>query len=232
MIYRPNKHKDLNNWKEKGYVEKPLGVYPFERFFGIDNFSIIDSNVKEYEILDTCIALTLFRSVDVLGRDNLTTRPNRASGINNVIVKTPDAQLIGQHFEIKYFVSLSNSSDGKEKIVPYNTYYKNNKNYEYYQNQTLNSFFNRLDRFEMPISNIKLEETFKMFEYNMTGSNSYISSFRLNFNKDVEIRFFNPDKKTCTIEFNKKYDIVNLISSKEDVGNKIKINFDYKTIKL
>jgi len=40
------------------------------------------------------LALTLFRSVGLLGRDDLLWRPGRASGINNKVVETPDAQLL------------------------------------------------------------------------------------------------------------------------------------------
>jgi alpha-mannosidase len=42
----------------------------------------------------TYIYLTLFRSVGDLGKRDLVYRPGRASGIDEYVVKTPDAQLL------------------------------------------------------------------------------------------------------------------------------------------
>jgi alpha-mannosidase len=39
------------------------------------------------------IYLTLFRSVEFLGRRDLVFRPGRASGIDEYLLRTPDAQL-------------------------------------------------------------------------------------------------------------------------------------------
>jgi VanZ family protein len=40
------------------------------------------------------IILVLFRSVSYLGQRDLKYRPGRASGIDDVLVKTPDAQML------------------------------------------------------------------------------------------------------------------------------------------
>ena len=100
---------------KRAFVHYPAGTYPgqdkaladntvdIETSEGIiaiaenDNALVINSlGMKEYQILQNTtsqVALTLFKSTGVLGRDDLAWRPGRASGINNTVVYTPEAQL-------------------------------------------------------------------------------------------------------------------------------------------
>ena len=228
VVFRENISSNIKSWKEKSFVEKPLAIYPFERFFGVDNFSLINSSVKEYEILDDAVALTLYRSVGVLGKDNLQTRPGRASGINNVVVKTTDANLIGTHLNIHYNVCLGKLFEEDGEILPYHIDKMIAHNYEYYQTQTLNLFHNRMDRFELPYVSTKLEETYNMFNVNTKGI--YISSIRLNSKNEVEYRIYNPAKRNIEILLPSRFDRVNLLGQAKETIEHYQLEFDYITI--
>lgn len=179
VIIRDNVHPDVNDWQELKYAEKPQAIYPFERFFKVDDLSIYGANVKEYEVLEDYIALTLLRSVSYLGQDDLTTRPGRASGINNVVVKTPDAKLLNKEIEVSYWLNLYPEDN-------YSLYSSVANNYVCYQNQDLNLFDNRLDRFELPIPKIKIPKYI-----NINLPKLHLSSAYCNKNGDLVYRLFN-----------------------------------------
>lgn len=223
-IKRLNEETDrLEKWKEEGYVEMPQAIYPFERFFSVEcleeKLSFINSNIKEYQVEKDKICLTFFRSVDVLGRDNLITRPNRASGINNKIVYTPDAQLIG--VELKFSFSLEFDS-----FDEYATYGKiSSYNKLFYQNQKMNSFENRLDRFELPQKKYELnfEPIIKM------NKQIYVSCLRLS-DEAVELRVFNPKNKEITIDLDSKFFAFKHVDLLGNEQNKIdRLSNDYAT---
>ena len=98
IIHRPIADAPAN-WQQN-YREKPVDIETSEGIIAIaenDNALVIHSpGMKEYQILQNTtsqVALTLFKSTGVLGRDDLARRPGRASGINNTVVYTPEAQL-------------------------------------------------------------------------------------------------------------------------------------------
>ncbi len=212
IIKRVNEEKYLKNWKELKYAEKPQAIYPFERFFKVDDLAIYNSNVKEYEVLNNYVALTLIRTVSHLGQDDLSTRPGRASGINNVVVMTPDAEMLNQEFTFSYSLNL-----GNEDI--YELYALDTNNYVCYQNQSLNFFENRLERFELPVKDKDINSSL-----NINLPNLNISSARVSLNNEIEYRLFN-SKEDINVDIN----TYNLIGNKKDM-NIIKTN-DYITIK-
>ncbi len=144
VVTRENHSEYIENWKELKFAEKPQCIYPFERFFKVDDLAIYNANVKEYEVIEDAVSLTLLRSVSHLGQDDLSTRPGRASGINNVVVMTPDAKMMGTQLSLSYHLTLINNDT-------YELYFKSSDNAICYQNQSLNLFENRLERFELPV---------------------------------------------------------------------------------
>ncbi len=99
IIRRDNYRIENENWNDLGYVEKPLSIYPMQRFVYLkdnnDTFSVLNKDLTEYEILDNhTIALTLLRSVGYMGKGNLSVRPGRPSGVP---IETPDAEELGVH---------------------------------------------------------------------------------------------------------------------------------------
>ncbi|MBM7692767.1 mannosylglycerate hydrolase [Peribacillus deserti] len=87
-------------WESEGWDERPDSIYPFLSYAGLENEEksvlVMTNSVREYEIIgqnfDT-IAVTLFRSIGVLGKEELVRRPGRPSGIK---LPTPDSQMLGE----------------------------------------------------------------------------------------------------------------------------------------
>ncbi|WP_059103702.1 mannosylglycerate hydrolase [Shouchella shacheensis] len=90
----------MDIWEEEGWSERPDSIYPMMSFVGLSNnehgVAVLSNSTREYEIVgdeyDT-IAVTLFRSVGVLGKEEMLRRPGRPSGIK---LPTPDSQLLGE----------------------------------------------------------------------------------------------------------------------------------------
>jgi mannosylglycerate hydrolase len=96
-IQRDNRRDDAH-WKRKGWKEKPLPIYPQQRFVDLNDgqwgMAVLNRGLPEYEIYDdTTIAVTLVRSVGAMGKKDLLIRPGRYSGIS---LPTPDAQCPGR----------------------------------------------------------------------------------------------------------------------------------------
>ncbi|MEG1481267.1 glycoside hydrolase family 38 C-terminal domain-containing protein [Clostridium sp.] len=192
IIKRENENKYLNNWKENGFAEAPVSIFALENFVAIKEenevFSAITKGIKEFEIInDKSIALTLFRSVGLLGKDDLLWRPGRASGINNKVVYTEDANMICK-MDFEYAIVSKEDNDSNMLFDLTNKYI--NK-YGVYQNQTLNLFEERLERFEVPN---KLEVTEEEFSLIAIDNNKlHLSVLKESYERDgLIIRIFNP----------------------------------------
>jgi alpha-mannosidase len=193
-ISHPIIEKRMTNWKKNGYVEAPVPIYNMENTaFLIDDskiFGVITKGLKEYEILkNNTFALTLYRGIGLLGRDNLIWRPNRASGINNTVVKTPNGQLLG-NLEFNYAIYFENTAN-------INNIYKNierfiSKTYSY-QKQDLNSFEERLERFSISHIDKILPKTYSLFE--IDNQEIYMSICKKShIGNKIIIRVFNPSE--------------------------------------
>ena len=102
--------------------------------------------------------LTLFRSVGVLGKDDLVWRPGRASGINNKVIYTPDAQM---QQKMTFTYSINYQTNDSVQVTDYE---KRLASITSYQLQKLNTFEMRLDRFELPLSKIDQKEHSRLLE--------------------------------------------------------------------
>ncbi|MFI8685833.1 mannosylglycerate hydrolase [Rossellomorea sp. NPDC077527] len=122
-------------WEKEDWDERPDSIYPMLSFVGLTDgdrgVSVLTNSTREYEIIggsfDT-MAVTLFRSVGVLGKEELVRRPGRPSGIK---LPTPDSQMIGK-LQLDFALvmhkgSLSQAKVGrmaKEYTTPIQTYNK------------------------------------------------------------------------------------------------------------
>lgn len=86
-------------WKKENWDERPDSIYPMLSYVGLSNenygLAVLTNNIREYEIVGEdyeIIAITLFRSVGFLGKEEMLRRPGRPSGIK---LETPDSQMIG-----------------------------------------------------------------------------------------------------------------------------------------
>ncbi len=179
------------NWKDK-YVEKPVNYYPIiNTFYKNSNeysMTFTTKGMKEIEIFNNSrVGITMYKSDEYLGKDDLAFRPNRASGINNTVVKTPDAQLFDKElkFEFKVDITESNINDEEAFDNKYNYITK----FDYYQSQLLNTTQNRLERFQLPINEYPLEREVSLM--NEVNDAQLISSYISHKTNSYIFRFVN-----------------------------------------
>lgn len=134
-IVRDVRDSAMDVWESEGWDERPDSIYPMMSFVALRDenkgAAVLTNSTREFEIIgkayDT-IAITLFRSVGVLGKEELYRRPGRPSGIK---LETPDSQMIGDiNLELAlYFFKNDNSMNNltkvaKEYVTPIVTYNK------------------------------------------------------------------------------------------------------------
>ncbi|WP_059018362.1 mannosylglycerate hydrolase [Vibrio coralliirubri] len=103
-ITRPTNDPAMAVWEEEKWKEAPVPVYQLMNFAALENgnagIAIMSNGLREFEVIasqgdenrDT-FALTLFRGIGVLGKEELLLRPGRPSGIK---IPTPDSQVRGK----------------------------------------------------------------------------------------------------------------------------------------
>ncbi|WP_028866021.1 glycoside hydrolase family 38 C-terminal domain-containing protein [Psychromonas aquimarina] len=155
--------------------------------------------LKEFQVLKGAdadqIAFTLFKSTGVLGKDDLLWRPGRASGINNTVVHTPDAQL-QQTMQFSFALALTEEAS-HQTIRELEIEYLNQP--FCYQKQSLNSFENRLERFQVSFEKRQMAKSFSLFSVQQALQLSSIShSF---YHKDVLLlRLYNPGNEAVLLD--------------------------------
>ncbi|MCM3620149.1 alpha-mannosidase [Sutcliffiella horikoshii] len=240
IIERPVVNPYLANWRENKFAEAPVPMYPLENFAAVTDgnqtFATITKGIKEYEVLADSneLALTLFRSVGLLGKDNLAWRPGRASGINNKVIYTPDAQL-KKNMTFEYAISFADGSIQADKLFSLTDHYIGH--YATYQKQSLNTFEERLERFELPQPLATIPATASLFS--ITNEEVFVSTCKLAYEGDgVVVRLFNPtgniqNVALRTVQF-KKQELVNLYEEvQQELDGEIVIpSKGYITIKL
>ncbi len=129
QMKRPVYDSAMDVWEKEKWNERPDSIYPMLSYVAMDNkdgLGVLSNSVREFEIIgeayDT-IAVTLFRCVGVLGKEELLRRPGRPSGIK---MPTPDSQLLGvQTYEIALTSDIANIGKvAKEYTTPVVTYNK------------------------------------------------------------------------------------------------------------
>ncbi len=201
LVERSVHNPYLVNWREDGFVEAPMPIYPLEQIVTVQEqdyrYTVVANSLKEYQVLPETgeIALTLFRSNGLLGRDNLAWRPGRASGINNKVVYTPDGQMLTK-MTFDYAISLGTQDDSQ--LFRLAQQFEGHQ--EAYQLQKLNTFNERLDRFEIPLGNVELARQSSLFHNDNPAI--LMSTCKQSWDgKGVIIRFFNPTNQQQAFTF-------------------------------
>ncbi|QVJ96187.1 glycosyl hydrolase [Mycoplasma mycoides subsp. capri] len=215
--------KDLLVWKKENWVEKPVGIETNESYVYLKSnrskTGFVTLGTNEYEIINKKeIHLTLFRSIDVLGRNNLLWRPNRASGTSEFSIKTDDARLLYKNLEFNlYWFDINNSTNiaqlANNLITPTC----------YYQNQKFNNLKKRFDRFlfindKIDINKIPIYSLIKNLNKNII-----IKTIKLSENDDfVIIRCFNNSKtnQQFSLLINNQLVSFNKLNMLEEIKNK------------
>lgn len=129
VIRRPVADPAMEVWEAENWDERPDSIYPMLSYAGLDGecgLAVLTNSVREFEVIgetfDT-IAVTLFRSVGYLGKEEMLRRPGRPSGIK---LETPDSQMIGtQTYEFAIISKCDNlAKAAKEFTTPLLTYHK------------------------------------------------------------------------------------------------------------
>ncbi|MGG5372139.1 mannosylglycerate hydrolase [Enterococcus sp. AZ196] len=120
-------------WEKEDWDERPDMIFPFLTNVSLSNkqrtAAILTNSSREYEIIgekNDCIAITLFRSIGVLGKENLVRRPGRPSGIK---LPTPDSQML-REIQLEFGLVISNgpiaqanpAKHAKEYLTPFVAY--------------------------------------------------------------------------------------------------------------
>ncbi|HED6263279.1 alpha-mannosidase [Enterobacter bugandensis] len=155
---------ESENWQER-YREMPVDIETTEGIIAVAEAGkalVVNSRgMKEFQIIGSepaTIALSLFKATGVLGRNDLDWRPGRASGINNTVVETPDAQLL-KPLRFTFTVALADSADhltlrqleNQAAGQPFT-----------YQRQTLHTLDHRLERFALRLPEHQLPAEFSL----------------------------------------------------------------------
>ncbi|QOT00782.1 mannosylglycerate hydrolase [Brevibacterium sp. JNUCC-42] len=206
----------IHVWEEEGWDERPDSIYPMLSFVGLSNdnhgVSILTNSTREYEIIgeefDT-IAITLFRSIGFLGKEEMLRRPGRPSGIK---LPTPDSQMIGKltlDFAITTHTQQSNVARiAKEYLTPVETY-------------------NKIPHDAMKLNRTDVKTPLEFSFFKEVQPNIVLSTLKKaeKENKFV-LRFYNPTdvEETVAFEFNREIDHANTANLNEKALENLSVN--------
>ena len=210
---------DLAQWREK-YRECPVDIETTDGSVAIAESEraliITGRGLKEFQVLKGSesdkIALTLFKSTGRLGKDDLLWRPGRASGINNTVVYTPDAQL-QKAMSFSFALALCDNAQHKTIRQLERRYLDQPFGY---QKQSLNSFENRLERFQVRFEPRQHSPSFSLFSLPQALE---LSSLGHSFYRDnaIILRVFNPTESPIELDLDslKHFADVELVNYRE-----------------
>lgn len=196
-IYLKN---ELEVWEKESWVEKPISVETCQSFVMIEEnqrkAAIFTQGLKEYEVKDDCIFLTLYRSFSHLGKRNLVNRPGRPSGIE---VETPGNQLLGQSFKYQFMLrynlkEIHPSKLSKAYLCPLVGY----------QKKEFNRFnLNTPKQLHKPDSNLSLE---------LNGA--VVSAVKRTVDGNhIMVRIFNPEMEPIKLNLPENVRFINALES-------------------
>ncbi|MCQ2023685.1 mannosylglycerate hydrolase [Clostridium butyricum] len=191
----------MDVWEKEGWDERPDSIYPMLTFVGLSDeehgVAVLTNSTREFEIVgekfDT-IAITLFRSVGFLGKEEMVRRPGRPSGIK---LPTPDSQLIGNitmDFAIapheKSTLEANVANMAKQYLTPMVTYNKMPYNAMKLNDSEVStpysySLLKQCDE-NLVLSVIKKAEKEEGLIIRMYNPNEYEESTNLLFNRSIK----------------------------------------------
>lgn len=193
--------KELSIWQEDKWAEKPVSIETFNSYVSLKDENregtIFSCGLKEYEVVDGNIYITLFRTFSHLGKRELINRPGRPSGIE---IPTPDNQLKDIEFNFNLAFSFvkgkkNNSQRAKEFLTPVLAY----------QLKEFNRF------------NLNYPNTLKRIEnkYNLELGNCVVSAINMGEDENyIFIRLFNPNNEIETLRFTNETYLSNMFQEK------------------
>lgn len=178
----------IDVWEDENWDERPDAIYPMLTFVGLSDkehgVAVLTNSTREFEIVgdafDT-IAITLFRSVGFLGKEEMVRRPGRPSGIK---LPTPDSQMIGNltidlaivtHQVDTLEANVANMA--KEYLTPIVTY-------------------NKMPHNAMKLNDSQVEVSYSYSLFKETNRNLVLSALKKAEKEDgLVIRFYNTQEE-------------------------------------
>ena len=138
LITRTTDDPAMQVWEAEKWKEAPVPVYQLMNFAALENgqagMAVMTNGLREFEVIaneteqrDT-FALTLFRGIGVLGKENLLLRPGRPSGIK---IPAPDSQVRGKivcEFTLFGFagdhITANVMAEARDNVTPIQCYNK------------------------------------------------------------------------------------------------------------
>ncbi|MFS7422512.1 glycoside hydrolase family 38 C-terminal domain-containing protein [Carnobacterium maltaromaticum] len=148
IVERNNNDPHIHDWRELGWKEEPTEIYPMIHYANTHDletsWTLMSKGIKEYQVIDSDMYITLFRGVGFLGRPELLRRPGDASGNQFRYIPTPDSQLLGT-LEMELSLIIATDYNPAKIQREYQMY---SVDAPYYQVQTLNRFTNPIQYFQ------------------------------------------------------------------------------------
>ncbi|TFJ76102.1 glycoside hydrolase family 38 N-terminal domain-containing protein [Carnobacterium maltaromaticum] len=148
IVERNNHDPHIHDWRELGWKEEPTEIYPMIHYANTHDletsWTVMSKGIKEYQVIDSDMYITLFRGVGFLGRPELLRRPGDASGNQFRYIPTPDSQLLGT-LEMELSLIIATDYNPAEIQREYQMY---SIDTPCYQVQTLNRFTNPIQYFQ------------------------------------------------------------------------------------
>ncbi|OQX93075.1 MAG: hypothetical protein B6I17_04420 [Tenericutes bacterium 4572_104] len=224
-IKRNNTPEGFKTWKENHWAEQPLPIYSQQKFVDICNdlygFAVMNKGLTEYEIYnvknDSQIAITLFRGVGYLGKENLEVRPGRPSGMH---IPTPNAEELGEIIS-EYSIIVHEGNVDEANIAKIATVYNNQATVA--QN-----------RIKLTAIEDKYSEMLKLFDIERIQDRI---TKKLNTLKGINYELFSIDSENLIVSALKKAEIEDAIilriynpKAKNEQPTKIKFNLDIQKV--
>lgn len=202
--------KELEVWERENWAEKPVSIETFNSYVSLkennNTATIFTEGLKEYEVIDSTIYITLFRTFSHLGKRELINRPGRPSGIE---IETKDNQLEDSEFEFKLAISLIDSKKNRsEQSKEFLTSIMG------YQLKEFNRF-----NINPPIITKNIKTT-----YNLNLNGCVVSAFMLSEDdRYIYFRIFNPTFENKKLKFDKTIYLSNMFQEKLEKVEEISI---------
>lgn len=193
--------KELSIWEEDKWAEKPVSIETFNSYISLKDEkregTFFSYGLKEYEVVDGKIYITLFRTFSHLGKRELINRPGRPSGIE---IPTPDNQLKDIEFNFNLAFSFvksekNNSQRAKEFLIPVLAY----------QLKEFNRF------------NLNYPNTMKKIESNcnLELGNCVVSAINMGEDENyIFVRLFNPTSDIEELKFDREVYLSSMFQEK------------------
>ncbi len=227
-----------HSWQDQ-YLECPIDIEVMENSISLlddkGSCSVFSKGVKEYQIINDMVCLTLFSSTGQLGKSDLLYRPGRASGDTtkqgHVMIPTPLAQVM-KTMCFEFMVAFHSDFSEERCNRLYSKFVQQNI---YYQAQTFNKFIHRIDnKIQSVDSNLKLDKQYSMFQLEGYDVTSIMPS--LYTKKAFVVRIQNATffpQKIDIADLRKKFEVVFVDGLENEVKDITEIDaYDFIQLKI